>query len=267
MPTSLILRGEPGSALSDADFDRLVDAARRFRSANGGLFQLINRFASTLARATGRVEAIMQRAFGLGLSDRMTGLAEQALTRGFQVSTVWMEGGEAAERWTGHHKFAAVASGAGGGFLGAAGIVGDAAVTTGLIMRSIAEIARSFPGEDLSNPETRRACIEVFTFGERVAADEDLGASYWAARFAFQHATIEQAIRLAAGRLGVMLSQKAVAQFVPVAGAVAGAGINYAFLSYFQDVARVHFTLREIERNSGKPDAVRAAFAQVLRQI
>ena len=67
--------------------------------------------------------------------------------------------------------------------------------------------------------------------------------------------------------MGVLLSEKAVAQFVPVAGAVAGAGINYAFLNYFQDVARVHFTLREIERRSGRPEAVRAAFVQVLRQV
>ena len=265
--TSLVLRGEAGQALSDLEFDRLVEAARRFRRANGGMFQLINRFAGAISRVSGRVEAVMQAAFGLGLSDKMASLAEQALMRGFQAATAWMEVDETAERWTGYHTAAAIASGAGGGFLGAAGIVGDATITTGLIMRSIAEIARSFPGEDLASADTRRACIEVFNFGERVAADEDLGASYWAARFAFQHATIEQAVRLAASRLGVALSQKAVAQIVPVAGAVAGAGINYAFISYFQDVARVHFTLREIERGSGNPDAVRAAFVKVLGQV
>ena len=231
------------------------------------MFQLINRFAGSIARATTVVETIFRRLFGMGPSGRMARLAEHALAKAFQISIFRMHSRQVPERWTGRLTFAAVLSGAGGGFLGAAGIAGDATFTTGLILRSIGEIARSFPCEDLASDETRRACIEVFTFGERVAADEDLGGSYWATRFAFQHATVEQAIRLAAGRLGVLLSEKAVAQFVPVAGAVAGAGINYAFLNYFQDVARVHFTLREIERRSGRPEAVRAAFVQVLRQV
>jgi EcsC protein family len=63
--------------------------------------------------------------------------------------------------WTWLNRLAASASGAGAGFLGAPGLMFDIPVTTGVIIRSIAEIARSH-GEDISTLETKRACLEVF---------------------------------------------------------------------------------------------------------
>ena len=55
----------------------------------------------------------------------------------------------------------ATISGAVGGFVGLAGFLPDAAVTTIAIMREIASIARA-NGEDLTREDTRRACLEVF---------------------------------------------------------------------------------------------------------
>lgn len=67
-----------------------------------------------------------------------------------------------AERWGRLYKFAAVAS---AGFFGAPGLPWDLPVTTGVIMRSVADIARSFPGESLDRDGTKRSRIEVFAFG------------------------------------------------------------------------------------------------------
>ena len=49
-----------------------------------------------------------------------------------------------------------------------------------------------------------------------------------------------------APQLAVVLGQKLAAQAVPVLGAVAGAATNYAYTSYYQDMAHVHFGLRKL---------------------
>jgi hypothetical protein len=55
-----------------------------------------------------------------------------------------------------------------------------------------------------------------------------------------------------AARFGLVVSQKAAAQALPVVGPVGGAAVNYAFIEHFQDVARGHFTVRRLERLYGK---------------
>ena len=62
-----------------------------------------------------------------------------------------------------------------------------------------------------------------------------------------------------------MLSQKYLTQAVPLIGAAAGGTLNYVFMDYYQQMARVHFTLRELERRHD-PDAVRACFDSLVRQ-
>ena len=44
----------------------------------------------------------------------------------------------------------------------------------------------------------------------------------------------------------MVLGQKLAAQSVPVLGAVAGAATNYAYTSYYQEMAHVHFRLRRL---------------------
>ena len=55
-----------------------------------------------------------------------------------------------------------------------------------------------------------------------------------------------------ASRFGLVVSQKAAAQTIPVIGALGGAAVNYAFIDHFQSVARGHFTVRRLERKYGK---------------
>ena len=52
-----------------------------------------------------------------------------------------------------------------------------------------------------------------------------------------------------APRLATVLGQKLATQTVPVIGALAGAATNYAFTSYYQEMARVYFGLRAIARD------------------
>ena len=48
--------------------------------------------------------------------------------------------------------------------------------------------------------------------------------------------------------------------------AAAGGTLNYVFMHYYQQMARVHFTLRELERRHD-PATVRACFDSLLRQM
>ncbi len=167
------------------------------------------------------------------------------------------------------HKIAATATGAGGGAFGLPALVIELPVSTTIMLRSIADIARS-EGEDIRLAESKLACLEVFALGGRTSKDDAAESGYFAIRAALAKAVSEAAefiaerglakegapviVRLIsqiATRFGVNVSEKAAAQAIPAVGAVGGALINLAFIDHFQDMARGHFTVRRLERIYG----------------
>ncbi len=167
------------------------------------------------------------------------------------------------------HKIAATATGAGGGAFGLPALLIELPVSTTIMLRSIADIARS-EGEDLRLAESKLACVEVFALGGRTSKDDAAESGYFAVRAALAKAVSEAAefiaerglakegapaiVRLIsqiASRFGATVSEKAAAQAVPAVGAVGGALINLAFINHFQDMARGHFTVRRLERIYG----------------
>jgi hypothetical protein len=162
------------------------------------------------------------------------------------------------------HRLATTASGVASGFVGLPGAMFDIPFTTATILRSIAEVARD-SGEDLTDEDTKRACLEVLALGGPSRADEEAETGYWATRIGMNHLTVNLLIRAAAGRFGLVVSEKFLSQAVPVAGAVAGGALNYAFTDYYQTMARVHFCLRVLERRTGDPAALSACFTQMVR--
>ena len=181
------------------------------------------------------------------------------------------------------HKAAAASSGAVGGAFGLATLPIELPISTTLILRSIAEIARR-EGEDLSDPEAALACVQVFALGSGKEDANPAESSYFAvraalaqsmaeaARFIAEHGFVGQGapvmIRLAseiATRFGIVVSQKVAAQTVPVIGALGGAAVNAAFMDHYQDLARAHFTVRRLERILGR-DVVREAYDDILQR-
>jgi hypothetical protein len=143
-------------------------------------------------------------------------------------------------------------------------------VSTVIMLRSIAEIARS-EGEDLSDPEAALSCVEVFALGGRAGSADASESGYFAvrsmlaktvteaARFVAERGVIKEGapillefVTQVAARFGLVVTQKVAAQALPVVGALGGAAVNYAFMEHFQDVARGHFTVRRLERIYGK---------------
>lgn len=173
------------------------------------------------------------------------------------------------------HKLLVAGTGAISGFFGPLTLLVELPVTTTLMLRSIADIADS-EGEDLTTPEARFACVEVFALGGRSPRDKAADAGYYGLRltlsFHFTDALLHtgqqtplsipagiELVRAIATRFGVVVSDVAAARMIPVAGAVSGAMLNLVFMQHFQDVARGHFIIRRLERSHGI-EAVRAAY-------
>src|SRR5262245_22227350 len=64
------------------------------------------------------------------------------------------------------HKALAATSGAVGGSFGLGALPVELPISTIIMLRSIGDVARS-EGEDLANPETALACLQVFALGGR----------------------------------------------------------------------------------------------------
>ena len=171
------------------------------------------------------------------------------------------------------YKALVTSSGAIGGALGASAFAVDLTLATKLMMRSIMDIARS-EGEDIQELDTQLACLQVLALGGKSKHDDNLDTGYYATRIALSSAvknatsfaakqgmgTVLQGsnnaflklISAIASRFSIQVSEKFVAQAIPVIGAAGGASINLAFINHFQNMARAHFSIRRLERQYGE---------------
>jgi hypothetical protein len=177
------------------------------------------------------------------------------------------------------HKIAAATSGAVGGAFGLFALGVELPVSTTIMLRSIADIAKS-EGENIQHIETRLACLTVFALGGRTDKDNAAESGYFAARVAMASAVSEatkylaekgmskagapalvRLVSMIASRFGIVVSEKAAAQAVPLIGAASGALINTLFIEHFQNMARGHFIVRRLEKIYGSEPVKRAYLA------
>jgi len=178
------------------------------------------------------------------------------------------------------HKILAATSGGIGGLFGLLALPVELPISTAIMLRSIADVARS-EGHDLSNIETKLSCLEVFALGGQEAGPVAAQSAYWATRAAMSQSVSEAAAHLArkgvvsetapaiarfiaqiAARFGVVVSEEVAAKAVPILGAVGGGTINVMFISHFQKMARGHFILLRLEAARGQ-ERIRAAYEQL----
>lgn len=178
------------------------------------------------------------------------------------------------------HTVAVATTGAVGGAFGLATLAVELPVSTVIMLRSIADIARS-EGQSIRLPEVQLACVEVFALGGPSRADDGAESAYFAVRAALAQTLAEAARHIAergiasgaapalvratsqiAARFGIPVTEKVMAQSVPVLGAAGGALINVLFIKHFQDLARGHFIIRRLEAQYGQA-AVRAAYMAI----
>lgn len=212
--------------------------------------------------------------------DRITRTVQKSLRAAVTTATMTLGTRRRGRPWRRSHMAAAGLSGGVGGVFGLASLPIELPITTTIILRSIADIARS-EGEDLTTPEAKMACLEVFAMGGPSKKDDATESGYFAVRAALARAVSEAAKYIAgrtvvedgapvivrllaqiAARFNTVVGEKIVAQGVPVIGALGGATINVLFIDHFQDMARGHFIVRRLERSYGE-DEVRAKYERL----
>ena len=177
---------------------------------------------------------------------------------------------------------AGITGGIGGAF-GLAALPVELPLTTTLMLRSIADVARS-QGEDLSTLTGRLACMEVFALGGNRAGTR-MSLGYYAARaflsrltneasaFLFERGVAGASAPVVTGfvaevssRFGLVVSDKVAAGAIPVLGALGGATINVIFMDHFQRIAQGHFTIRRLERQYGAA-AIERHYVGIAREM
>jgi EcsC protein family len=174
------------------------------------------------------------------------------------------------------HKLAVGTTGAAGGAFGLPALAIELPVSTTIMLRSIADIARG-QGEDIRAPHSRLECIQVLALGGASPKDDAAETGYFAARTAMAKAVSDAVRHVAeqgisgkgapalvrfilavASRFSINVSEKAAAQALPIVGAVGGAVINTMFMDHYQRTARGHFAVRRLERAHGEEEVKRA---------
>ncbi|MBM3846935.1 MAG: EcsC family protein [Verrucomicrobia bacterium] len=261
----------PGSELTDQDRVAL-ETAKRLLNQPSFAMQLANTLGSPLERGL--------NALPKGLKSALHKISNKAL-RGClsaAVGTCFNQPGHQASPVV--HRVAAGLSGCIGGAFGLPALIVELPFSTSLMLRSIADIARS-EGHSLGEADVQMECLAVFAYGGPSKRDDAAESAYWSARAALaltlREATAylvgKQGLEAAApviirllgaisSRFGVVLSEQLLAKAVPILGMVAGATINVVFITHFQNVARAHFILRRLEIQYGA-ERVRAWFSDL----
>ncbi len=248
------------SNLSPQDFADLQAAAVKLEARS---------FAMTVAAKAGMPIEALLRMLPASTQQSIGGAVNKALEQCLQVAINFSHSGATTMRSKRSHTVTTAVTGAVGGFFGLPGLVVELPITTTVMLHSIAEIARS-QGEDLSDPESALACLQVLALGPEGLRGDAIDSAYYATRAALAQVTRDAVAYVAqkgiakegapalvsflakiAARFGLEVSEKAAAQLIPVAGAVGGLALNILFTDHFQRLAEGHFTIRRLERKYG----------------
>ena len=233
------------------------------------------------ARITSAIGTPIEKGFDLlpkgwqALVEKTTGKALDAAMHSAVFTMKNVEKQEAANRL---HKMMVAGIGAAGGFWGLPALTVELPVSTTVMLRSIADIARS-EGHDLRDPAVKLNCLEVFAFGGPGRGDDGANSGYFAVRTTLANMVKEAANHVATkglaeksapvlvrligqigSRFGVQVTEKIAAQSIPLIGAAGGALINTIFIDHFQNMARGHFIVPRLEQRHGR-EVVREIYA------
>src|SRR5258708_6593952 len=223
-------------------------------------------------RLTNLIGAPVEKGFDLlpkGWSGTVHKAAKAALMKALQVAVMTMGKRRRPKSREFLHKVMVGASGGIGGVFGLAALPVELPVSTAIMLRSIADIARN-EGHNISLMTTKLACLEVFAFGGPTRADDAADSAYWVTRAALSKTVSDAAsyltqkgavdvtapalIRLInniAARFGVIVSEEVAAKALPLIGAASGSVINVLFIDHFQNMARGHFIVKRLEARYG----------------
>jgi hypothetical protein len=262
METAMVMSEQHGSELREA---------KRLLEHPGYVAKLADIVGTPIEKVMARLPA--------GWNEKISDVTTSALYAAFKLATKTMEPSSKTP-YPKLHSLAVAFTGATGGAFGLSALPMELPISTTIMLRSIADIARA-NGESLASTETRLACLMVFSLGGKSPSDNAAESGYFAARAALAKAVsvasayitekgvmvesapaIVRLISQIASRFNIVVSQKAAATAVPIIGAASGALINTLFINHFNDMARGHFTVRRLERLYGE-DHVDQAYREM----
>jgi hypothetical protein len=226
-------------------------------------------FARRMTDTIGRPIGALSRTLPEPARQIVARASESALLAALKIALRTIDLNRPAKAANRAHKIATAASGALGGTFGLPALPLELPVSTTILLRSIAQIARE-EGEDLEDARASLACVEVFALGGQGVDETTFESGYFAVRAALAKSVTDSARYIAqqgvgaqsapvltrliaqiAARFGVVVSEKLVAQTAPILGAIGGAAVNALFAEHFQAIARGHFIVRRLERKHG----------------
>ncbi|PRY76995.1 EcsC family protein [Yoonia maritima] len=240
--------------LSDEARAQIIALAERQRRARGVLMKAIN-FVG------GQVEDGM-KLLPKPVRSQVDDIARKALEHSFEVAAKSRDGLGKNIGSDRVHKAMGTITGAIGGLGGLPTALAELPVATTVIFRAVLHVAEGH-GEDPQSVETRMECLAVFGAGGPGTADDGVDTAFIGARLGLSGAAVHGLISRVAPKFAAVMSQKLATQTVPILGAAAGAGTNYAFVDYYVALAHVHFGLRKLARDHGQ-DVVTDAFHNAL---
>lgn len=258
METEPILRevnpDNPPAPLDDAAREEIARLAERQIRASSLLMKVI-------LFTGGQVEDGM-KLLPKGLRGQLDGAARAALERSYDAASRSRRGLSGRVQGDRAHRMMATVSGALGGIGGLPTALVELPVATTMIFRAVQGVAQAH-GEDPLSVETRLECLRVFGSGAPGEADDGIDTAFLGARLSLSGPALHKLLAKVAPRFAAVLGQKLAAKAVPVIGAAAGAGTNYAFIDHYVEIAHVHFGLRRLVRLHGE-EAVLGVFHRHL---
>ncbi|MCZ4353013.1 EcsC family protein [Roseovarius aestuarii] len=216
----------------EAQLDALV---RRHRQAGNLGIQVLNVIGSKAEVLLERLPEDMRARLGEGTHQALV------LAMGAASHSRTMVGGQPG--WL--NRAVTTAMGAAGGFGGLPSAMAELPITTTILLRAIQDVAVEH-GFDPNEDGVRFDCVQVFAAAGPLDHDDGSDLAFLSTRVAVTGKAMQALIAKVAPRLSTVLGQKLAAQTVPVLGAAAGAATNYAYTSYYQQMAHVHFGLRRL---------------------
>ncbi|HDZ82580.1 MAG TPA: protein EcsC [Roseobacter sp.] len=214
---------------------RLDQIAARYKSAGGLGINVLNVIGGSAEGLIDKLPSVVRQ--------NLENATVKALHQAMKAATSSRSLVPDQKSWL--NQAVSAAMGAAGGAGGLPTALAELPVTTTLLLRVIQGVAVEHGFDPLSE-NVQFDCVQVFSAAGPLSDDDGADLGFLSARVALSGRAMQAVIAKVAPRLAVVLGQKLAAQAVPVLGAVAGAATNYAYTSYYEDMAHVHFGLRKL---------------------
>ena len=223
----------------EAELDAL---ARRYRDAGGVGISVLNLIGGSAESLIDRLPSVVRD----NLEKATVAALRQAMKAAHSTRSVIPD----QKSWL--NQVITTTLGAAGGAGGLPTAMAELPVATTLLLRVIQGVAVEH-GFDPAAENVQFDCVQVFAAAGPMAGDEGADLGFLSARLALSGKAMQSVIATVAPKLAVVLGQKLAAQAVPILGAAAGAATNYAYTSYYHDMAHVHFGLRKLAIDADVP--------------